>query len=97
MCHDSNPDRSMNRSLPLLLTLLVAGAPAFAADAVEGEVLAFDRHDRVIVLKDKSVFPLDRLEKPLPKGLKAGDRVEIRYESNEDDGVWIVHGVEVLD
>ena len=82
------------------LTLVVAAAlvapPLSAADAIEGTLLAYDRVANVLVLSDKSVWTLENLEQPLPENLVAGERVEIRYESNEDDGLAVIHSVERL-
>ena len=72
-----------------LLTL----TPALATDVIESIVLAHDRVANVIVLKDKTVWPLDLLTQPLPDDLRAGDKVEIRYESNEDDGIQTIHSI----
>lgn len=70
--------------------------PVRAADLIEGTLLAYDRKANVIVLSDKSVWTLQNLEKPLPENLAAGERIEISYESNEDDGLRVIHGVKRL-
>lgn len=75
---------------------LVLGPAAVAQDIAEGTVLAFDRKARVLVFKDKSVWPLELAVSDLPDGLKAGDRVEIRYDSNEDDGITVIHSVKIV-
>ena len=89
---------SVNRLRPpfLVAALLVAATPLRAADAVDGTVLAHDRVANVIVLTDKSVWSLATLEAGPPEDLMAGDRIEIRYESNEDDGVRVIHSVRRL-
>lgn len=72
----------------ILSTLTAASvlfAPlAIALDTTEGTVLAFDRKANTLVLSDKTVWPLEQLTSALPTNLKAGDRVEIQYESDED-------------
>jgi hypothetical protein len=47
----------------------------------------------VLVLKDKTVWPLDLLTEPMPENLQAGEKVEIRYQSNEDDGVQTIYSI----
>ena len=83
---------------PLLATLAVLAAPIVPlhADELDGTVLAYDRKAGVIVLRDKSVIPLANLQGDVPEDLVAGDLVNVRYESNEDDGIYLVHGVERL-
>jgi len=75
----------------LPLALFVAAAPAFA-DEVTATVLAFDRVDNVIVLDDKTVFNVTNPE-IIPEGLKAGDSVEIIYESDGDNGVKAINSI----
>ena len=82
--------------IALALALAAASPPALATDEIDGTVLAFDRVARVLVMKDKSVIPLDNLETDLPEDLVAGDRVAVRYESDED-GISVVHSVERID
>jgi len=76
----------------LALALAVLALPA-SADLLDGTVLAHDRKANVIVLSDKTVWSLETLAQPLEGDLVAGDRIEIDYESNEDDGVTIIHSV----
>lgn len=71
-------------------------AVTFAQDIAEGTVVAFDRKANVIVLNDKTVWSLDKLQAPLPEALKAGDRIEINYRSNEDDGVTAIDAIKRL-
>ena len=80
----------------LLLVAAQAGAQATAQDAVDGTVLAYDRKANVIVLTDKSVWTLEKLEGALPEELQAGDRIAIRYQANEDDGLTVIHSIERL-
>ena len=64
-------------------------------DVVTGTVLAFDRKSRVLVFTDRSIWPLNDMESPLPDGLQAGDRAEILYESDED-GVAAIKSLRIL-
>ena len=87
----------MNKVQIILATALLLSAPqAGAQDVSEGTVLAFDRQAKILVLKDKTTFPLATLSSELPDGLKAGDRVEIKYDLNEDDGVTEIHSIKIL-
>jgi len=90
--------RSSLYTLPPLLacTLLLSAAPGHA-DELEGTVLAFDRVARVIVLKDRSVLPLELLTGEMPDKLGAGDRIAVSFESNEDDGYQVIHSVTLID
>jgi len=67
--------------------------PSHATDIVESTVLAYDRVANIIVLKDKTMWPLDLLTTDLPVDLLAGDKIEIRYQSNEDDGIQTIHSI----
>lgn len=78
-------------------SLLVLSGAALPADLLDGTVLAYDRKARIIVLADKSVMPLANLQGEMPEDLVAGDRIEISFESNEDDGIYVVHGVKRID
>lgn len=82
-----------SRAAILFAASLMAAMPAAAADLIDGTVLAYDRVANIIVLSDKSVFPLSSMKTPLSEDLVAGDRIEISYESNEDDGIFLVHSV----
>lgn len=87
----------MKHAPPALALALVLGASPALADEIESTVLAFDRVANVIVLRDKSVMPLDSFEGELPEDLVAGDRIAIVYDSNEDDGIFLVRSVERID
>ena len=78
--------------LALLLALVGASAPALA-DELEGTVLAYDRVANVLVMRDKTVIPLETFEGEPPEDLVAGDRVAVRFDSNEDTGISMVHSV----
>ena len=81
-------------ALPALA--LFAASTSALADVVDGTVLAHDRVANVLVLSDKTVWTLANLETPLPEDLAAGDRIQIDYESNEDDGLKLIHSVKRL-
>ncbi len=55
-----------------------------STESAEGTVLAFDRHANLLVLADKSVWPLAGLEPGPPSGLGAGDKVRIEYHTDKD-------------
>lgn len=78
----------------LLTAILLLSTPA-AADVTDGTILALDRKARALVLSDRSVWELEALESSLPDNLKAGDRIEISYESDED-GVSAIRYIKVL-
>lgn len=67
------------------------------ADSLESTVLAYDRVANIIVIKDKTVWDLDLLKSPLPENLRAGDKIEILYTSNEDDGIRTITSIARLD
>ena len=66
---------------------------AIAQDITEGKILALDRVAKILVMSDKSVFPLEKMVGDVPEGLNAGDRIEITYDSNEDDGVTAIYKI----
>ena len=65
-----------------------------AADVTSGTVLVHDRMAKILVLTDRTVWPLELLKSAAPDGLKAGDRVEIEYESDEE-GVSAINSIQV--
>jgi len=69
--------------------------PAIALDVTEGTLLAYDRKANILIMKDRTLWPLAELKSPLPAGLASGDRIEIRYESDED-GLSSILGIRVL-
>ena len=82
--------------LSLVLTVSVMlSAPAGAQDISQGTVIAFDRKANTLVLADRTVWPLNELKGALPDGLKAGDRVEIHYQSDED-GLSSIDSISLL-
>jgi len=87
----------MKHRLPLILlpSLLAATFPAAAEDVSQGTILALDRKARVMVLTDRTVWPLETAKSAVPVGLIAGNRVEIRYESDES-GVTAINEIRLL-
>ncbi|MCB2136775.1 MAG: hypothetical protein KDE08_12665 [Rhodobacteraceae bacterium] len=72
------------RALLFACSLLLA-CPALA-DETTGTILAFDRVAKIIVLDDKTIWPLgDKTE--LSPDLVAGDTVTILYVGGGDTGV----------
>ncbi|MDH3217759.1 MAG: hypothetical protein OEN01_16040 [Candidatus Krumholzibacteria bacterium] len=87
----------MKKSLILFAAaMLFTTSQVRAEDITEGTVLAFDRKANILVFTDKTVWPLEKLKVPLAEDLKAGDRIEVRYDSNEDDGVTAIFSIKVL-
>ena len=80
----------------LALALVALATPLHANDELEGTVLAYDRKAELIVPSDKSVIPLSNLQGEVPTDLSAGDRITVSFQSNEDDGIFIVHSIERL-
>lgn len=72
--------RALLLALPLLLS-----TPAIA-DETTGKILAFDRVANVIVLDDKTIWPLADTTETSPD-LVAGDMVRIDYVGGGDTGV----------
>ncbi len=65
------------------------------SDSVEGTVVAFDRKANRLVLSDRTAWSLEGIKHAPPAALKAGDRIEIEYESDED-GILVVHEIKIL-
>jgi hypothetical protein len=65
--------------------LLLASTSVFSQDTIQGKVLAYDRMAKILVLTDHTAWSMADLLEPEPIGLKAGDRVEIRYQPDESD------------
>ena len=82
--------------LILTAAMLLTTLQVFAQDMSEGTVLAYDRKANILILTDRSVFPLEKLTSAAPENLKAGDRVHIDYDSNEDDGVTAIYSIKIL-
>ena len=58
-------------------------------EVAEGTVLAFDRRAQLLVLVDKSVWPLAGLDPGPPPGLGAGDRVRIEYRPGKNGSIAV--------
>ena len=58
-------------------------------EIAEGTVLAFDRRAQLLILTDKSVWPLAGLDPRPPPGLGAGDRVRIEYHTGKDGSIAV--------
>lgn len=76
-----------------ILTLTAAAA---LADSKTGTIVAFDRQAKVIVFKDKTIFTIEGSEAAVPEGLKAGDRVEMQYETAGEDGLTKIDSIKVV-
>jgi hypothetical protein len=75
----------------LLSSLLLCAAPALA-DETSGQVIAFDRVSKILVLNDKTVWTLgDKTE--VTEGLIAGDTVKITYVGGGDAGIGNITSV----
>ena len=68
----------------LAAALLAAASPSFA-DTTSGTVQGFDAAKKALTLTDKTVWilPADTV---LPDNLATGDRIEIVYTSQADNG-----------
>ena len=66
-----------------------------APDRTDGVVLAFDRKANMMILEDKTAWSLDALETPLPASIKAGDRIRIEYESDEE-GIAKINEIRII-
>jgi len=87
----------MKTQLPisLITALLCVASQAVAEDITHGTILALDRKAGIMVMTDRSVWSLDAIKAPLSAELKNGDRVEIRYESDEE-GVGEINSIQLL-
>jgi hypothetical protein len=75
----------MMRPLFISAALAFFTAPAFA-DQTSGTILAYDRLANIIVLTDKSYWTIN--DKTLvPADLAAGDKVQIVFTSDGDNGI----------
>lgn len=82
--------------LILTAAMLLTALQVFAQDISEGTILAYDRKANILILTDRTVFPLEKLTSAAPDNLKAGDRIQIQYDSNEDDGITAIHSIKVI-
>ena len=83
--------KALLASLALGLTSMNA-----LADSTSGKILAYDRKAQLIVLEDKTVWSLDGSEAAAPDALKAGDEVEIDFESEGEDGISKIESIKLL-
>lgn len=58
-------------------------------DIADDTVLAYDRRAKLLILDDRSAWPLRGLDPAPPPGLGAGDRVRIEYRTDADGKVII--------
>jgi len=77
------------------LAILSLTATATLADSLVGTIVAFDRKAGIIVLDDKTVWTLAKGDAEVPEGLKAGDKVEIKYDSLGEDGRGVIQSMTV--
>ena len=75
--------------------LLCLVSQAVASDVTEGTLLALDRKAEMMVLSDRTVWRLEEMKTPLPAELRAGDRIEIQYESDEE-GIGEIKSIRLL-
>lgn len=75
----------------LISSLLLCAAPALA-DETSGQVIAFDRVSRILVLDDKTVWSLGE-KTEVTEGLTAGDTVKIMYVGGGDAGIGNINSV----
>jgi hypothetical protein len=73
--------------------MLLAGSTLAFADSVNGTILAFDRQARIIVMTDNTVWSLEDADAQAPEGLKAGDQVEIVWDSLAEDGRGLIQSI----
>jgi len=76
-----------------LLPVILPGRSA--SDISEGTVLVYDRKARIMILTDRTSWPLESLKTEAPGALKAGDHVRIQYESDEG-GITAINGIEII-
>jgi len=82
-------------SFAVIAVLLGASPRAGAVDVSQGTILALDRMARLLVLEDRTVWSLELMSSQLSAELKAGDRIEITYESDEE-GVGDIKSIVML-
>ena len=75
--------------------LLFAAPRAVADDVTLGNILALDRKAKLLVLEDRTVWSLELMQSDISASLKAGDHVEIVYESDEE-GVRAIKSINML-
>jgi len=78
-----------------VIAVLLTAPGAYAMDVTQGTILALDRKAHRLVLKDRTVWSLELMKSPIGADLKAGDRIEIRYEADEE-GVREIRSILML-
>jgi hypothetical protein len=78
-----------------LLSLLAFATPLLA-DETTGEILAFDRVARIIVLTDKTVWQFGE-KTALSDDLAAGDQVRIVYTGGGESGIGPIASITRVD
>jgi hypothetical protein len=80
----------------VVFAVLLAAVPRVGAeDVTHGTILALDRKARLLVLEDRTVWSLELMKSEVDAGLKAGDRIEIRYQADEE-GVAEIRNIVML-
>jgi len=82
-------------SFAVVSILLIAAPGAGAQDVTQGTILALDRKARVLILQDRTVWALELMKSEIAAHLKAGDRIEISYESDEE-GISAIRSIAML-
>jgi len=82
-------------SFAVFFVLLASAPQAGANDVTQGTILALDRKARLLVLADRTAWSLELMKTDVDARLKAGDRVEIRYQADEE-GVGEIRSIVVL-
>lgn len=79
----------------LASAILLSATQVNAKDVADGTILAFDRKARILVFTDKTVWPLEKMAGELSEKLKAGDRIQIIYDADEE-GVDKIYSIEKI-
>lgn len=82
-------------SFAVIAALVISAPRAVAQDVTHGTILGLDRMARLLVLEDRTVWSLELMSSDLSASLKAGDRIEITYESDEE-GVGEIKSIVML-
>ncbi|MGB8623610.1 MAG: hypothetical protein WCD16_12390 [Paracoccaceae bacterium] len=78
----------MRRLLLSTALALAVAAPVFA-DETSGEIAAYDRVAGILVMKDKTIWTLAP-DLVVPDGLGRGDKVNIVFNSDGENGIAVV-------
>jgi len=60
---------------------------------VQSTVLTYDIQTNVLVLEDQSIWSINVLDISLPEDLRPGDKVDIRYEFDDELGVESIRSI----